>query len=701
MVHRIDKMSFAHLKESDFILLKQILSDDKQRDRVLAELLAYLSFWSPDQWIDEEHLYFLGLDICLVCPSNFHDTVVDAVRNKIFGPVAKIFVAGFKRPTSKEVQVKSPPSKTELDKLLARLKTHFDSVVEADVKAIVHRYLVCIESDGYADDLVDALKKIGELLLKVQGPMARRAAKLTCDILQEGLKWKSDNYLWILWGRGLVKMGVFEAAELVYWEAIRRFPWDMYLRSMLIEVLECQHDKYNEAFNLARESFRIFPDSEAITNQLAMFLGQSQNASDISEAINILTANIKDNIFPKIGALASIMANAAGKNLLGDQDVELVVNRLLNEGQLLGTVSNNLINVHKAFDVAHWLWRKHVVLAPNNIFSKIQLAKTYILLGGKTNLSNASEILKKLNTVHLNDTIIRNFLAKVLTLTGVPEDIEEAKKILRNTMKITPEDVYAPCQFAELLLSSGDPSDRQEAINLLKKTREVNKRNKKFKKLLELIEKTPGGTSISTELMKEEPIVADEDQDFSIEKLDIDLNEAVPLDIIKLGTTRRLRFKMDNGSEEEKELVLTQVADMLNDAPLAYTRLIAVRYGIGEDQDQMTSFAFEFERALREHDKIALEGLSEKYTRFTALIIVAQAMFGDVQSAAKIADLMSVDDETLHPAVRALKRRMRPHLVLIRKGESPESVVNKGKSDILVALHDANESVLCEFALAA
>lgn len=59
-----------------------------------------------------------------------------------------------------------------------------------------------------------------------------------------------------------------------------------------------------------------------------------------------------------------------------------------------------------------------------------------------------------------------------------------------------------------------------------------------------------------------------------------------------------------------------------------------------------------------------------------------------------------MDEEASHPAARALSRRMRPRLALIKAGVSPERVVAERQSEILVALYDANEAAL-EPALAA
>jgi hypothetical protein len=270
-------------------------------------------------------------------------------------------------------------------------------------------------------------------------------------------------------------------------------------------------------------------------------------------------------------------------------------------------------------------------------------------------------------------------------------------------MKIDPDDIYARNQLAEILTANGGREDRQEAIVLLKGTIENKPSDGYAHGLLELIQKTPEGTPVSIELAVEEPNEISEDEELAVvEGVGIEPTQLIPDNIAKWGATRRLRFKLDNGSGTEKKAALKQVTEMLQDGPSAYVKLLAVRQGVWvENGDQVTGFAFAFERALREQDQVTLEMLSERFPRLIALTIVARAIFGDKQSVAKIANLMSVDDFSLHPAARALKRRMVPHLALIRGGQPVEIVLTERKNEIIAALHDANEAALPEPAIAA
>jgi tetratricopeptide (TPR) repeat protein len=703
-------MLFAHLRHSDEVLLEKTLLDEQGRDDVLAELLAYLLMWAPDQWIDEEKIYFLGKDIARICPSDFRNTLIEEVRKRVPAAVANIFLAGFERPAAKADRVTRPPALTQLGKLLSRLKNEIGPPIEPAVEAIVNRYIAFAESGGDPGPLVNAIGQIGGTLVNVSGPMRPWAANLTRRLVQKGLKWAPDSErLWGLWGRSLAKAGAFEAAELVYWNAIRQFPWNPYLRSQLIEVVKRQR-KFGDALSLAWESFQIFPDSPFITVQLAILLGQSKDGDSISKAINILSARIERiaKVVLETSALASILANAAEANVLADRDIELVVSRLRKKPQLLGAMSHRLINDHKAFNLVQRLWRRRVALAPNDAITRSQLAKAYVSSGSEADMAEALRILWAARRDFPENTSIRSYLARLLALTGGSEGRDEGIQLLRDTMTIV-EDIHTIIQLAELLALRGSPTDRQEAVSLLQQTLVMDPHNKYARNLLASIlrtldgtdiptEVTSDGTDIPTEVAIEKPIQIFDDEELThVEEHEFSLEEVIPANIAKWGAARRLRFKLDNGSDAEKKAALEGVRQMLQDAPFAYAKLLAVRQGIwNEEGSGMNAFSFAFERALRDHDQSTLKILSERFPRLSALTIVAQAMFGDTLSAAKIANLMSAEDEALHPAARALKRRIRPHLALIEGGASPERVVAERKSEILLALYDASESALYE-----
>lgn len=706
MPRKIDKMSFAHLRQSDYSLLEHMFQSEQQRNDVLADLIAYLCMWHPNRWIDEEKLYLLGRDIDVICTHDFRDAVANTVREQVPDRVAKAFMTGFNRRVANRREVKRPPALSQLEKLASRLEREADSKAEADIERILGRYLAFTEGGGDPGPLIVALSRIGDILVNVRGPMRPWAATLTRRLVQEGLKWATDSdRLWGLWGRSLAKMGAFEASEIVYWEALRRFPWNMYLRSRLILVLRRQKDKRDQARRLATESFRMFPDSGAIAVQLALLLAQSRSAADVAAAIDILSERIRavDNLVYETSTLASILADAAANSLLTDRQLTMIVQRLRQKPQLLGGISHRLLTDHKAFAVARSLWSKRVADVKDDAISWSQWAKALAASGRKTDVDQAVRTLRQAMSTFNDHPGIRNHLARLLVSTGAPEDRKEAIELLRETMTIDPEDIYAPVQLAESLVLSGDPAERREAISLLEKVMLMDPGNQYAKGLLEHILRTPEGTPVTIEMPEEGSTERSQDEELAeIEEARIGPADLIPQDVVKLGVARRLRFRVENGSETEKQAALDEVRELVRDAPFAYAKLLAIRQGIWSEEEQTApGFAFAFERALRRRDAQVLDNLSERFPRLAALSIVAKAILGDPASVAKIANLISADEEELHPAARALRRRMRPHLTAIEGGASPEEVVMKNRRDILEALYDANESALYEPALAA
>jgi tetratricopeptide (TPR) repeat protein len=702
MPTKLDKMSFAHLKQSDHNLLEHMLRSEQHRHDVLTALIAYLSMWHPERWIDVEKLHLLGRDIDLVCPPDFRSVIANAVLTQVHDRVAKIFMDGFNARARDWHKIQRPPAVSQLEKVAARLERGPDIKAGADIEAIIGRYLAFTEGGGDPGPLIVALSRIGDILVKVRGPMRPWAANLARRLVQEGLRWAPDSdRLWGLWGRSLATMGAFEASETVYWDALRRFPWNAYLRSHLIQVVKRQKNKRDEALRLATESFRMFPSNGAIVVQLAALLAQSKRAADVAKAIDILLERIRtaDRLVYEISALASILADAAGSNILTDHQLRSVVQRLRKRPQMLGGISYYLLAHHKAFALAQELSRRRVEDVQDDVLAWSQWAKAFAETGNKTDVNRAMRVLRDALAKFPEHPSIRNHLAKLLVSTGAPEDRKEALDLLRETMKIVPDDIYAPIQLAEAEALSGDPAERQEAIRLLERVMSMRPGNEYAKELLELILATPEGTPITVELKEEIAIESNEDHELAeIGEVQIDPAELVPADVVKLATVRRLRFQIKNGLESDKAAALQEVRALLQDTPFAYAKLLAIRQGIWSETDQAAPiFAFAFERALRDRDEQSLENLSERFPRLAALTIVAKAVLGDPVSAAKIANVLSADEETLHPAVRALRRRMKPHLTVV----SAKALLTESKDEILEALYDANEAALHEPALAA
>lgn len=681
--------------------------DYREQNRIANALVDYLLLWSDSSWIDEEKLYLLGKDVRLACPPQFQNKLAEVLQDKARSRATGVFLAGFNQLSLDRDNIKSLPSISQLNKLITRLTNDPAQELEGELDALIQKYVAYTEYLGDPGPLVRAIIRINSVLIRTRGPLRPWAARLGRRLADEGVRWAPNNArLWLLWAASLTQAGVFEAAELLYWDGIRRFPWHWQFRTRLIQVLRRRRSRLGEALMLARESLRLFPGSTPVAFQLAITLGQTKDTDNISEGVRILLdlQDLRHATGSKHGltsTLASIIASADRDGLLKNDDLDIIVYRLRNTPSLLGGISYRLIHDHKSFTLAQRIWEKRVQLAPDDDISRNQLVTAYATSGKKEDLAKAFSLLWVAIYEFPKSAGIRNHLAKLLAKEGRPGDRSQAIDLLRQTIILFPKNVYALVQLAEVFASSGDTHERGEAISLLREALTIDPKNAEVSNFLELILRSPEGQPVFMTEPLEHNRSEDEDDLTLIEELPTEPTKLISPVVAKWGAARKLRFTLENGSESERSASLEQIKYILEHDSFIYAELLAERQGLLNDADQPTTFSLAFERALRKRDQSALETLSGRFPRMAALTIVACAVLGDKTAVSKIENLFSTEDAMLHPVALALKRRMTPHLQLIRGGRSAEAVITENRVEILSALHDATEAALYEPAFAA
>ena len=110
------------------------------------------------------------------------------------------------------------------------------------------------------------------------------------DLARQALAWQPSNvYGWALWRDALAKQGAFEAAELVGWEAIRRFPENVQWRNQLAELL-IMLDRPDEAAGVVDEIFSRHLEDKASVDLRARLLFHS---GDVETAKRVLRLGVK------------------------------------------------------------------------------------------------------------------------------------------------------------------------------------------------------------------------------------------------------------------------------------------------------------------------------------------------------------------------------------------------------------------------
>jgi tetratricopeptide (TPR) repeat protein len=666
---------------------------------VAAALGDYLAMWTESNWIDSEKIHFLGRDMASICPQKEREALISAVASKASKSVALTFKFGFDSIEQRFSKSNGPPALAELNKLLASLEAELPDRFEQDVQTIFGKYLAYTEHGGDQALLINCVLKICTLLVKVKGRKRVSAANLSRKIIQNCLKWApGNNRLWGLWGRSLAKSGAFNAAELIYWEALRRFPQNMFLQEQLIEVVKAQRRR-DDALKISREGFSQFPKSKNIAIQYSLLLAKTRIASNVSDAIRILTESLKsgDN-YPALTALASVLVTA--ENIIPPiaLDLDALVDRLKTKKEAIGALISILQSDHPTSNIAETLAR--AIATPDNQIGQSQLAGVLANSGDATKVSEAITMLRTAISGSQDTLSLSNHLANILGSSGIIGDRNEAIRILRDNSKTYPENSYAATGLAKILASSGDISEREEAIEILSKLKEEY-----AKHLLHQIRVTPIGRPAHFAKIERNSYKKNYSEDNLDDIMDsgVSVSSLLPRDVQDFGNLRYLRFKADNGSESEKAAAFEEIKKYLEEGPsFIYAKLLAIRQGLWKDEaNDIPNFALAFEQAMHEKDSLALEAISLRFPKFTGLTIVARSMFGDEQASAKLQNIFDLNDTLLHPAALVLKRLIRPHLALISGGHNAVDVIGSNIEEIKRALYDANEFTLISMSEAA
>lgn len=166
-----------------------------------------------------------------------------------------------------------------------------------------HRQYADLTGDVFF--LVRTACNVGMRLIQAGSP-EERSARGELAIFLASLAFEYDPvnvYAWSLLRDALVAAGRLADAELVGWEAIRRFPEDYQWRTQLALVLTEQMGMGEEAAALLRETIELFPGEIYPRTQLATILADDLNKRE--EARTILA-----------GAIANGIGNDVTRNLL-------------------------------------------------------------------------------------------------------------------------------------------------------------------------------------------------------------------------------------------------------------------------------------------------------------------------------------------------------------------------------------------------
>jgi tetratricopeptide (TPR) repeat protein len=173
--------------------------------------------------------------------------------------------------------------------------------------------------------LVRTACNIGMRLLREGNDLVRRATTAR-ELAHLALRFESANvYAWTLWRRALAAEGNVEAAELLGWETIRRFPEDPQWRSELALLLEGPLGRPQESEALLRETLKLFQDDVVVRTQLALLLADQLGQPQEAEAL--LHETLK--LFPDNVVAHTQLANVVGREPKRLKDAIVVLDAAL------------------------------------------------------------------------------------------------------------------------------------------------------------------------------------------------------------------------------------------------------------------------------------------------------------------------------------------------------------------------------------
>jgi tetratricopeptide (TPR) repeat protein len=188
-----------------------------------------------------------------------------------------------------------PPAREDLEAILREIKgLHTALAPRIDRLFQAHRRYA--DSTGDVFYLVRTACNIGMRLIQ-NGHASERQARGMQAVSLARLAFEYDPtnvFAWSLMRDALAHAGRVRDAELVGWEAIRRFPEDEQWRNQLATVLAEYADKPQEAAALLQETIGLFPANPYTRTQLATVLADDLN--DTAQAEQVLRAAIADGV---------------------------------------------------------------------------------------------------------------------------------------------------------------------------------------------------------------------------------------------------------------------------------------------------------------------------------------------------------------------------------------------------------------------
>jgi tetratricopeptide (TPR) repeat protein len=186
-----------------------------------------------------------------------------------------------------------PPAREEHEIVLRRIAENYSNLKSA-LDTLLARHKTYADKTGDVFYLVRTACNVGMRLIN-RGPESEGHVRGARAISLAALAFEYDPtnvFAWSLMRDALVAAGRLRDAELVGWEAIRRFPEDEQWRNQLATILALHIGEPTQAAELLRDGIRRFPSDPYARAQLATILADDLN--DAVGARELLSSALSD-----------------------------------------------------------------------------------------------------------------------------------------------------------------------------------------------------------------------------------------------------------------------------------------------------------------------------------------------------------------------------------------------------------------------
>ncbi|KNG95081.1 tetratricopeptide repeat protein [Pseudaestuariivita atlantica] len=210
----------------------------------------------------------------------------------------------------------------DIGRALPQLSDRIDTLMKGH-----KRYADCT---GDVFHLVRSSCNIGMRLLE-KGSSEERVDRGRLSVSLAALAFEYDPlnaHAWSLMMRALRTAGRVQDAELVGWEALRRFPENVQWRTQLASLLAGGGAKPDEAIALLKEAQQLFPENAFVRTQLAEIVAEDRGGAQ--EAVKLLQETI--SLFPGNPYARNQLAMVLADDLKRADEARDILNGAIAEG---------------------------------------------------------------------------------------------------------------------------------------------------------------------------------------------------------------------------------------------------------------------------------------------------------------------------------------------------------------------------------